>query len=247
MVGRRAGSLVPLFSIPSAESWGIGEIADLPIFARWLREAGLSVVQLLPVNEMGAGQTAPASALSAMASDRRAASRRRVEADVPIARWGLAAGAAVIALGAGTLTSDPVTLYDSLVYHVGIMRWLRERGTVPGMALIHNRLGHASAWFALAAPFDAGFSTDRATTIPLGVALVLVAGQGALGVARIVGRRGSGADWFLALSSFALLWPVVVYDAATPSPDVVTNALMVINGLLGYAITVRHRRRRAAG
>ncbi|HET7705502.1 MAG TPA: hypothetical protein VFM36_05405 [Thermoanaerobaculia bacterium] len=28
---------------------------------------------------------------------------------------------------------------------------------------------------------------------------------------------------------------------------VVTNALMVVNGLLGYAITVRHRRRRAAG
>lgn len=28
---------------------------------------------------------------------------------------------------------------------------------------------------------------------------------------------------------------------------VVTNALMVVNGLLGYAITMRHRRRRAAG
>lgn len=28
---------------------------------------------------------------------------------------------------------------------------------------------------------------------------------------------------------------------------VVTNALMVVNGLLGYAITARHRRRRAAG
>ena len=28
---------------------------------------------------------------------------------------------------------------------------------------------------------------------------------------------------------------------------VVTNALMVVNGLLGYAITVRHRRRRRAG
>lgn len=66
---RRAGALVPLFSIPSTGSWGIGEIADLPIFARWLRDAGLSVVQLLPVNEMGDGQTSPYSALSAMAID----------------------------------------------------------------------------------------------------------------------------------------------------------------------------------
>ena len=67
--GRRAGALVPLFSIPSSDSWGIGEIADLPVFARWLHDAGLSVVQLLPVNEMGDNQTSPYSALSAMAID----------------------------------------------------------------------------------------------------------------------------------------------------------------------------------
>ena len=66
---RRAGALVPLFSIPSRGSWGIGEIADLPILAEWLRTAGLSVLQLLPVNEMGQGQTSPYSALSAMAID----------------------------------------------------------------------------------------------------------------------------------------------------------------------------------
>ena len=32
--GRHAGVLVPLFSIPSRASWGVGEIADLPRFAR---------------------------------------------------------------------------------------------------------------------------------------------------------------------------------------------------------------------
>ena len=69
ITGRRAGALVPLFSIPSRESWGIGEIPDLPVFARWLHDAGLSVVQLLPVNEMGDNQTSPYSALSAMAID----------------------------------------------------------------------------------------------------------------------------------------------------------------------------------
>lgn len=67
--GRRAGALVPLFSIPSSGSWGIGEIADLPIFGEWARSAGLSVVQLLPINEMADGQSSPYSALSAMAID----------------------------------------------------------------------------------------------------------------------------------------------------------------------------------
>ena len=67
--GRRAGALVPLFSIPSTRSWGIGEIADIPAFASWARTAGLSILQLLPVNEMADGQSSPYSALSAMAID----------------------------------------------------------------------------------------------------------------------------------------------------------------------------------
>jgi 4-alpha-glucanotransferase len=67
--GRRAGVLVPLFSIASSRSWGIGEIADLPRFAAWAKTAGLAAVQLLPVNEMADGQSSPYSALSAMAID----------------------------------------------------------------------------------------------------------------------------------------------------------------------------------
>ena len=50
MSGRRAGILVPLFSIPSTSSWGIGEIGDLPALGSWARAAGLSVIQLLPIN-----------------------------------------------------------------------------------------------------------------------------------------------------------------------------------------------------
>src|SRR3982751_4369199 len=67
--GRHAGVLVPLFSIPSRESWGIGEIPDLVTLGRWLREAGFGFVQLLPINEMAEGQNSPYSALSAMAID----------------------------------------------------------------------------------------------------------------------------------------------------------------------------------
>jgi 4-alpha-glucanotransferase len=67
--GRHAGVLVPLFSIPSRRSWGIGEIPDLVTLGRWLESAGLDFVQLLPVNEMQEGQSSPYSALSAMAID----------------------------------------------------------------------------------------------------------------------------------------------------------------------------------
>ena len=67
--GRYAGVLVPLFSIRSDQGWGIGEIADLPRFAAWLRDAGLDMLQLLPVNEMAEGQNSPYSAMTAMAID----------------------------------------------------------------------------------------------------------------------------------------------------------------------------------
>jgi 4-alpha-glucanotransferase len=67
--GRHAGLLVPLFSIPSRSSWGIGELSDLPILGRWMQDAGFSFVQLLPLNEMASGQHSPYSALSAMAID----------------------------------------------------------------------------------------------------------------------------------------------------------------------------------
>ena len=67
--GRHAGLLVPLFSIPSRSSWGIGEIGDLPRLGEWLADAGFSFVQLLPINEMADGQNSPYSAMSAMAID----------------------------------------------------------------------------------------------------------------------------------------------------------------------------------
>ena len=66
---RQAGLLVPLFSIASHESWGVGEIPDIVRLAAWMRTAGFSFLQMLPVNEMAEGQNSPYSALSAMAID----------------------------------------------------------------------------------------------------------------------------------------------------------------------------------
>lgn len=76
---RRAGVLVPLFSIPSSQSWGIGEIADIEHAAAWLSRAGQRVLQLLPINEMPMGETSPYSALSAMAVDPQFISIGRVD------------------------------------------------------------------------------------------------------------------------------------------------------------------------
>jgi 4-alpha-glucanotransferase len=68
-MSRHAGVAVPLFSIPSRGAWGIGEIPDLGVLSAWMASAGFSRVMLLPIVTMGADQTSPYSASSAMAID----------------------------------------------------------------------------------------------------------------------------------------------------------------------------------
>lgn len=50
---KRAGISTPLFSLYSSSSAGIGEYADLELFARWCKAAGMSIIQLLPMNDTG--------------------------------------------------------------------------------------------------------------------------------------------------------------------------------------------------
>jgi len=50
---RRAGAATPLFSIYSKKSVGIGEFPDLNLLAGWCKSAGMSIIQLLPMNDVG--------------------------------------------------------------------------------------------------------------------------------------------------------------------------------------------------
>jgi 4-alpha-glucanotransferase len=61
--------MIPLFSLSSTRSWGVGEFLDLPDAACWLRAAGQSFIQILPITEIPEADTSPYSALTAMALD----------------------------------------------------------------------------------------------------------------------------------------------------------------------------------
>lgn len=50
---RRAGVAVPLFSLYSSRSIGIGELPDLRLLSEWCAECGFSILQLLPLNDVG--------------------------------------------------------------------------------------------------------------------------------------------------------------------------------------------------
>jgi 4-alpha-glucanotransferase len=61
-----AGVLTPLFGLRSENDLGIGDVAVLREFIDWAAEIGFKLVQLLPINEMGADNS-PYNAISAMA------------------------------------------------------------------------------------------------------------------------------------------------------------------------------------
>jgi 4-alpha-glucanotransferase len=50
---RRAGILAPLFLLYSQESIGVGDFHDLKLLVDWAKRTGNSIIQLLPMNEMG--------------------------------------------------------------------------------------------------------------------------------------------------------------------------------------------------
>jgi len=50
---KRSGALVPLFSVYSQKSIGIGDFSDLKLLIDWGKISGNSIIQLLPMNEVG--------------------------------------------------------------------------------------------------------------------------------------------------------------------------------------------------
>ena len=80
---RTSGIGVPLFSVPTRRSWGLGEFPDLVDLARWADGAGQSIVQILPVMELPEHERSPYSALSSFALDPTYIARP----DVPFLAW----------------------------------------------------------------------------------------------------------------------------------------------------------------
>ena len=68
---KAAGVAIPVFSLRSKNSFGVGEFADIKLLVDWAKVAGLKLIQLLPVNNTMANfnwmDSYPYSAISAFA------------------------------------------------------------------------------------------------------------------------------------------------------------------------------------
>jgi 4-alpha-glucanotransferase len=52
-----AGVAIPVFSIRTKDSWGVGEFSDIKLLIDWAHEAELKLVQILPINDTVATHT----------------------------------------------------------------------------------------------------------------------------------------------------------------------------------------------
>ena len=52
-----AGVAIPVFSLRTEKSFGVGEFTDLKLLVDWCKKTGLKLIQILPVNDTTASGT----------------------------------------------------------------------------------------------------------------------------------------------------------------------------------------------
>lgn len=138
------------------------------------------------------------------------------------------------------VSTRSVTWLDTGLYHYGIIQWLNQFGTVPGLALLFTNLGFSSSWFAFSAPINPVLLDSRASAVTDGFVLLLGVIQGLVSLSYAFSKRGQFNDWFLALFSFILLFgtigsPHLTEIAISASPDVPVGFL---TGVVPWTILV---------
>jgi hypothetical protein len=172
------------------------------------------------------------AALAFTAVAAQPAARASLRGCIGAARAGLsglsiAAGLALILLFAERTTAAG-NLNDSGGYHVPLVRWLAEYGTVRGVALVQNRFGFVSSWLAWSAAFDHGPLAGRIGTLMNGFLFLLCLGQLCIVTRRIWRRAFSAPDLLILMAWFIQLPTIAHWDMRTsPSPDLYVFAVII--------------------
>lgn len=182
------------------------------ILAHILLTASL-FVPLTPAVGACVGAAVVAASLLSRAARAEAASLKSIPPRLLI-------GLLALALGVAAFASQPVTYYDTGLYHYGAIKWLSEYGAAPGVALVHSRFAFASTWFALAAPFDAWALEGRVAAVAGGFVTLVAVLHLVVCARRCAWGEARASDWLVVLSS-ALVLPAVVYwrMPVSASPD----------------------------
>jgi hypothetical protein len=151
---------------------------------------------------------------------------------------GILIGILTLTIGIAVYCSQVVVWYDAGLYHVQAIKWLSEYGLVPGLALIHDRLGFLSAWFTLSAAFNHGLLLGRTTSLPGGFCLLMLLIHCIIAFVRITKQQGRNQDMFIATASLLAI-PVILIRGMpnSPSPDLPVIILVIVTAWTILIIT----------
>ena len=143
------------------------------------------------------------------------------------------AGSLLFVLMIVILNAGPAIMDDTDSYHLPMVKWVDQYGTVPGIANLHVRFGLNSSWFVLAG----FFLSDTGTTACLALNGLLSVWLGVFLIDRITGflqatsARASMATGIAALFIFLLAlfaWPLFRGNAASLNYDFITTAVVLV-------------------
>lgn len=128
------------------------------------------------------------------------------------------------------INAGPTLMDDTDSYHIQMVKWIQEYGTVPGLANLHERFGFNSSWFSSIALFSFSPATAGGFTVLNGVVSLWFCFYLLSACSRQI-KQGShpaalSCVAFLAFS--VLLWPLIRGNAATANYDFITTIVVVL-------------------
>ena len=213
-----------LLNVLKADSFE--RVGDRIIAAVWLGVVVLSISLLatslvLPLSSLVGGVITVSISLFSLLSQRTRSQMIALKSLLPP---NLILGFFTLEFAIATLTTRPVTWFDTGLYHYGAIQWLSEFGAVPGIALLRINFGYTSSWFALAAPLNAEIFDSRVSAVTNGFAFVIAMLHFLISLGHSFTSKAQLGDWLVVI--FSLMVMPLIFTAnmmsqilVSPSPD----------------------------
>lgn len=126
--------------------------------------------------------------------------------------------------------AGPTNMDDTESYHIQMIKWINEYGTVPGIAVLHERFGFNSSWFIAIAQFIPTGGGVKTYSVLNGSLSLLLGYYLIIEFKRSLSQKNTNfALSLLAILGLCLLsWPILRGNAANSNYDLITAVLVFI-------------------
>ena len=111
----------------------------------------------------------------------------------------------LIPIAVAFVCTKPINWYDTGLYHLQLMKWLREFGLVNGIALVQHRFGYVSSWFAFSALLSSPVPAGRLVAAGNSFIFLVALAQAYVSSRRIAQGSATSADTFLVFTFVPIL------------------------------------------